>query len=88
MDKQKLYESAPLWLQNIAVNVEGKIICKRRYNSHFFEELKHFEEHDYRLKNEFRQLLFEAKNRNITIYTALCSHGYILVCFFTILNTI
>lgn len=49
MDKQKLYESAPLWLQNIAVNMEGKIICKRRYNSHFFEELKHFEEHDYKI---------------------------------------
>ena len=42
MDKQKLYESAPVWLQNIAVNVEGKTISKRPYNSHFFKELKHF----------------------------------------------
>lgn len=66
MDKQKLYESAPLWLQNIAVNVEGRIICKRRYNSHFFEELKHFEEHDYKPADELRRFLLEAKN--VTAY--------------------
>lgn len=62
MDKQKLYESAPLWLQNIAVNLEGKIICKRRYNSHFFEELKHFEKHDYNPTNELRRFLLEVKS--------------------------
>ncbi len=64
MDKQKLYESVPLWLQNIAVNVEGRIICKRRYNSHFFEELKHFEGHDYKPADELRRFLLEAKNVN------------------------
>lgn len=62
MDKQKLYESAPLWLQNIAVNVEGKIICKRRYNSHFYEELKRFEGHDYKPEEELKRFLLEVKN--------------------------
>lgn len=62
MNKQKLYESAPLWLQNIAVNVEGKVICKRRYNSHFYEELNHFERHDYKPEEELKRFLLEVKN--------------------------
>lgn len=62
MDKQKLYESVPLWLQKIAVNVEGKIICNRRYNSHFFEELKRFEGHDYHPEKELKRFLLETRN--------------------------
>ena len=62
MDKQKLYENAPLWLQNIAVNVEGRIICKRRYNNHFYEELKRFEEHDYKPAEELKRFLFEIQD--------------------------
>lgn len=62
IDKQKLYENAPLWLQNIAVNVEGRIICKRRYNNHFYDELKRFEEHDYKPAEELRRFLCEIQD--------------------------
>ena len=62
MDKQKLYESAPLWLQNIAVNVEGMRICKRRYNRRFHEVLKHFENHDYLSQDELRRFMLEVKD--------------------------
>ena len=66
MNKQKLYEAAPLWLQNMAVDVEGKRICKRRYNKHFREALKHFEDHDYNPQDELRRFLLEAKD--VTAY--------------------
>ena len=62
MDKQKLYESAPSWLQNIAVNVEGEIICKRRYNKHFHEALRRFESHNYLPEEELKRFLLEVKD--------------------------
>ncbi len=62
MDKQRLYESAPSWLQSIAVNVEGMKICKRRYNKHFHEVLKHFENHDYHPQDELRRFMLEVKD--------------------------
>lgn len=62
MDKQKLYESAPSWLQSIAINVEGKIICKRRYNKHFHEALRRFESHDYLPEEELKRFLLEVKD--------------------------
>lgn len=62
MDKQKIYESAPVWLQNIAVYMEGRIICRRRYNKHFHEVLKQFEEHAYNPTVELRRFLLESKD--------------------------
>lgn len=62
MNLQQLYESAPTWLQNLAVNVEGRIICKRRYSKHFREELRRFEEHEYDPTSELRQFLLSSKD--------------------------
>ncbi len=69
MDKQKLYESAPVWLQNIAVNLEGMIICKRRYNSHFYECLRRFEEHSYNPEIELKRFLL--KSKDVTAYQSI-----------------
>ena len=41
---QRLYEKAPYWIQNLAVDLKGWAICKRRYNRHFYEELHRFED--------------------------------------------
>lgn len=62
MNKQELYENAPVWLQNVAVNIEGMIITKRRYNRNFHEALRLFEEHAYNPASELKRFLVESKD--------------------------
>lgn len=62
MNTQQLYESAPLWIQNIAVNLKGRSICKRRYNQQFFEDLRAFENHKFNQAEELQRFLLSLTN--------------------------
>lgn len=62
MDTQELYEQAPIWVQNLAVCIKGSLICKRRYNKNFYEELKRFETNEYSQEDELRKFLFSIKD--------------------------
>ena len=62
MDTQKLYEMAPVWIQNLAVNVRGRKIRKRRYNKNFYEELRRFESGEYSQEVELRRFLLSLRD--------------------------
>lgn len=59
---QRLYEKAPCWIQNLAVDLKGWAICKRRYNRQFYEELHRFEDGQYSQEVELRDFLLFIKD--------------------------
>lgn len=42
----RIYEFLPIWVQNIACDIEGKRIQRTRYGKYFWESLKEYEERD------------------------------------------
>ena len=40
MEIQKIYESAPVWLQNMMCSIQGKKIIRERFNDEFFKDLE------------------------------------------------
>lgn len=62
MNTQSLYEKAPYWIQNMAVNVMGYTIKKRRYGKDFYTELSRFENGFYNQENELKDFLLAIKN--------------------------
>lgn len=42
---EKIYNSAPIRLQNVMCSVKGWLVCRRRYNKDFFAQLDLFENH-------------------------------------------
>ena len=59
---QKLYDKAPVWVQNIMCSVKGWLIKRRRFGHQFFSELEAFEQGKYNSENELESFLEIAKN--------------------------
>lgn len=75
MDTQRLYEMAPVWIQNIAINIRGRNIRKRRYNSNFYEELRRFESGEYSQEVELRKFLLSL--RDVEAYKKVVTPSFI-----------
>lgn len=52
---EKLYNSSPVWLQNVICSAKGYLINRRRYGKGFYEALSEYEQngmtHEQRLHN-------------------------------------
>ena len=42
---EKIYNVAPIWLQNVMCSVKGWLVCRRRYDKDFFVQLDLLENH-------------------------------------------
>lgn len=62
MSTQSIYEKAPYWLQNMAVNIIGYTIKKRRFGEGFQRELYCFEKGFYNQKKELLDFLLAIKD--------------------------
>ena len=58
---KKIYDTMPVWVQNLMCSVKGYTILKRRYNKSFIEELRRFESREYNPKEELRRFLLAIK---------------------------
>lgn len=68
MGLEKIYDNAPVWVQNAMCSMKGWRIKKRRYGKGFYEELEALEEGKYKTEAELKQFLEEA--RNVPYYAA------------------
>lgn len=58
---QKIYDKAPVWMQNLMCSVKGAIIKRRRYGKQFYEELKKLEVDEYDQREELYNFLLRVK---------------------------
>ncbi len=58
----KLYDSSPVFVQNIMCSVKGWSIKRRRYNSDFYKELEMYENHAYHPRKELCDFLKRARS--------------------------
>ena len=56
----KLYDSSPVFVQNMMCSLKGWTIKRRRYNSGFFNELKQYETPGYNSRKELCDFLRKA----------------------------
>lgn len=67
--KERIYQKLPIFLQNIACNIEGEKIFKRRYSKNFFGILDTIKNRDKLSKKEFEDLQVDRlKNQLILAY--------------------
>ena len=62
MSLQKLYDLAPVWVQNLMCSIKGGHIKQRRYGKGFYKELYALEHGEYNPNEELLSFLEEARN--------------------------
>ena len=65
MGLQKIYDKAPVWLQNVMCSVQGWKICRRRYNKGFYTELSRYENGYYHQSEEILKMLMVVQNMEV-----------------------
>ena len=82
MDKMKIYNNLPIWLQNLACSFEGLRIKRTRYGKIFWESLAEYESHNnwsYNQLCDYRDARLRKMIRHcydtVPYYTKLFSEG-------------
>lgn len=98
MGLQKIYDIAPVWVQNMMCSVKGRAICRRRYNKGFYSELKRYEEGYYHQADELVKMLKAVKEMEVykpalqdIDWTSLLEHEidvYEVISRFPIINKV
>ena len=57
----RIYDASPAFFQNIMCSVKGWLIQRRRFNDHFFEELKKYEKRVYDPEKELIDFLYDIR---------------------------
>ena len=64
----KIYDKAPVWIQNVMCSAQGFVIHNRRFNKNFFCELRLFEQGRYYQAIELIKMLQAI--RNMPVYAS------------------
>lgn len=73
MGLQSLYDKMPVWVQNLMCSIKGWMICRRRYNSGFHQELERYLYSKVNQEEELKSFLL--LTRNILAYKGILSQS-------------
>ena len=83
---QKIYDLAPIWVQNVMCSVKGWMIVRKRFSKDFLRELRHMERREENPDELLKNFLEEA--RNVPAYAEVfnSSKGEVSLNDFPIIN--
>ena len=83
---QKIYDHAPIWVQNVMCSVKGWMIDRKRFSKDFLRELRHMERREENPDELLKNFLEEA--RNVPAYAKVfnSSKGEVPLNDFPIIN--
>lgn len=74
----RIYDASPVFFQNIMCSVKGWLIQRRRFNDHFFEELKKYEKRVYDPEKELIDFLYDI--RETPVYKNILTEEFFERC--------